>query len=202
MFCFKAKGVTLALHMNILALKTRWGFCLLEGWKMVITVLHFPQVQLFSLQRCKDSAHHNICYYCWISLASLCTAHWQRSFKRLMYWVFQCLYQWDQQKQEKWDADNYTVPSYTGNLNYSQESIHISCTALSFKSPFSLFSCLTYWLSFTFKKFRFQRNIYLFINTLSNLLAMWQFRAAKVSQIKSAFIKRDKMCLICCGTKW
>lgn len=52
-----------------------------------------------------------------------------------------------------------------------------------------------------FKKFSFQRNIYLFINTLSNLFALSQFRAAKVSQIKSAFAKRHKMCLICCGTK-
>lgn len=64
--------------------------------------------------------------------------------------------------------------------------------------PFFMSDLLTF---LHFKKFSFQRNIYLFINTLSILLAMFQFRAAKVSQIKSAFIKRHKMCLICCGTK-
>lgn len=64
--------------------------------------------------------------------------------------------------------------------------------------PFFMSDLLTF---LHFKKFSFQRNIYLFINTLPILLAVSQFRAAKVSQIKSAFIVRHKMCLICCGTK-
>lgn len=64
--------------------------------------------------------------------------------------------------------------------------------------PFFMSDLLTF---LHFKKFSFQRNIYLFINTLPILLAVSQFRAAKVSQIKSAFIERHKMCLICCETK-
>lgn len=39
---FKVKGMTLALHMNILVTKNKVGFCLLEGWKMVIPGSSFP----------------------------------------------------------------------------------------------------------------------------------------------------------------